>query len=814
MAPPSTESPAARVSQTSRSRPVAVVPIVPAVPLPARAKSKHGAAAAAAAAAATMGLPVLETGQNGEVTQLDGSLSSSLSSSSPSSLAPPAHGVAVIGPESTVADVEVNKDHVGDLSEVTTENGSEEQAKVADAESSSTKSMEQSVPLQYYGYQFPPPFHPHGQQSAPSSAESPTGHQFLPSYSIPPLQHPHPQPGANGVIFGGYPDSSSSSPALQYPPHPPPGFMDPGFQPAFHPLGHQHRLSEPRVPFMNRPGNPSFSHRPDVYLPPRPGFPYAPQYHGRMPSFAPPEGYSPFPPGTPVGGEGRGFLPPQPPPPQVQGARAPSGSSSYDRNSPNLGRDSPQMQMQGGHQITASSVATSEKGSHYQSESGEFRGEGGGGGGSGGGGQSSFFFPDQLVPKDDDGLGGLLNYIESQFDRPDFSDYTLELQHADGTFRETWHVHGILIARSPTLKAVMGNAASSPDGGTEKTLKMETSDRFLSPEAFTKAIQRLYGLSLLPSQEITTLGPPSSRSYRSMDGQFLDVQTIQKQMKFALAYAAAGCLLRITEVARRGIEAAGRAIIWETLEDALDFAMDGGLSAEWTSGDAKSSTSVSSSSASSSRRSVSAEGSRAGSASASSLDSPRDTPETLSLGTSGGTYAPYADSLLQQVMNFIEREFPLNFVLDSTAPQFSNHPRLPMEINVKPRTNPRLSSMKFGDNPTEDDIKRSNLSTTVLSSTLLSIPFPLLKHILESTKLGGLDGWASATLRQKVARDVIDERERRRREARGQTNISKEERSTNSKTWENVGWEESVVIEYSGQAGGVELKRRWKGFSH
>src|SRR5437762_1545240 len=139
-----------------------------------------------------------------------------------------------------------------------------------DIESSSTKSMEQPMPRQYYGYQFPPPFHHHGQHSAPSSIDSPTGPQFPPSYNNPPLQHPHPHPVATGVVFGAYPHSASSSPALQYPPHPPPGFMDPNFQPPFHPLGHQHRLSEPRVPFMNRPVNPSFNHRPDVYLPPRP----------------------------------------------------------------------------------------------------------------------------------------------------------------------------------------------------------------------------------------------------------------------------------------------------------------------------------------------------------------------------------------------------------------------------------------------------------------------------------------------------------------------------------------------------------------
>ncbi|KAH0542819.1 hypothetical protein FGG08_002773 [Glutinoglossum americanum] len=774
---PSTEP--TRVSQSSRSRPVTALPIVPAVPLPTRAKIKQGAAA-------SMSLPAPETGQNGEVTQLNGPpLSTAL-----------ADDVAIQNSnelESTAADVEVNKGAEESL-EVTSDKDLEEQVKAMDTESSSTKSMEQPMPRQYFGYQFPPPFHPHGQHSAPSSIDSPTGPQFLPPYNNPPLQHPHPQSGANGVVFGGYPDSSSPSPALQHPPHPPPGFMDPNFQPPFHPLGHQHRLSEPRVPFMNRPGNPSFSHRPDVYLPPRPSFPYAPQYHGRMPSFAPPEGYSPFPPGTPVGSENRGFLPSQPP--QPHGPRVFPGPS-HDHNTPYLRRDSPQAPAQGGQQNAVSSVAASEKDTHSQGEPGEFRGDG----------SQAFLLPEQLTPKDKD-LGGLSNYIQSQFDRPDCSDYKLELQHVNDQFKRTWHVHGLLIARSPTLKALMD--LGTPKGRSDRSLRVETTDHFLSPEGFSMALQRLYGLPLLPYQKIITSGDPPSRSYRAIDGQLLDVQAIQKRMGLALSYAAAGCLLQITTVARQGVEAAGHAITWETLEKALDFAMEGGLGMEWTSGDVRSSTSVSSSA--SSRQSASAEGSQVGSAS--SLDSPQGTPETPPLGPSGGTYAPHADGLLQQALDFIVQEYPANFVLDSGAPQFSYHPRLPMEVNVKPPTNPRLSSMKFGDNPTEDDIKLINLSTTVLSSTLLSLPFPLLKHILESTKLGTLDGWASATLRQKLARDVVDERERRRREIRGRANISKEERSTNSKAWENICWEESVVIEYSGQGSGVELRRRWKGLAH
>ncbi|KAI9766440.1 MAG: hypothetical protein M1840_006547 [Geoglossum simile] len=729
-----------------------------------------------------MNLPAPET-RHDEVTQrLNG----------PPLSTPLAEGVTIQdsgGLEPNMADVEVNKDVEGS-SRAIPDNDLEGQARAVDIESLSTKSMEQPLQRQYFGYHFPPQFHHHGQHSTPSSVDSPTGPQFPPPYNNPPLQHPHPQPSANTIPLRSYPDSSSSSPALQYPPHPPPGFIDPNFQPPFHSLGHQHRLSEPRVPFMNRPGNPNFNHRPDVFLPPRPGFPYAPQYHGRMPSFAPPEGYSPFPPGTPVGGENRGFLPP--PPPQAPGPRVFPGPS-YDHT---LGPDMLQMPAPYRQQNAVSSSATSERNMPPQGELDE----------SGGCGRQSSLFPlfhEQPEPDDRDGFS---KYIEGQFHNPEYSDYVLELQHTEDRFKKAFYVHGVLIARSPTLKALMELAP--PQSRSEKILRIETSDHFLVLDAFTRALQRLYGLPLLPIQKVVVSGDPPSRSYRTTGGHSLDEQTIQKQMEYALAYAAAGCLLQITAVARRGVETASLAIAWETIEKALDFAMEGGLGVEWTSGH---STSVS---PASSRRSVSVEGSQVGSASTSSLDSPQDTSEALPLGSGGGTYAPYADHLLQQVLNFIVEEFPANFALDTTAPQFTYRPRLPMEINLKPTTNPLLSSMKFGDNPTEDDIKRSNLSTTVLSSTLLSLPFPILKHILESTKLGRLDGWASATLRQKVARDVVDERERRRREIRGRTNISKEERAVNSKAWENVGWEESVVIEYSGQSSGVNLRRRWKGFTH
>jgi len=60
----------------------------------------------------------------------------------------------------------------------------------------------------------------------------------------------HPRPIANSIVFGGYPDSSNSSPVppagmIAYPPPPPPGFMTGNFgPPPFFAPGHSHHMSD------------------------------------------------------------------------------------------------------------------------------------------------------------------------------------------------------------------------------------------------------------------------------------------------------------------------------------------------------------------------------------------------------------------------------------------------------------------------------------------------------------------------------------------------------------------------------------------
>ncbi|KAI9823060.1 MAG: hypothetical protein M1832_002714 [Thelocarpon impressellum] len=351
-------------------------------------------------------------------------------------------------------------------------------------------------------------------------------------------------------------------------------------------------------------------------------------------------------------------------------------------------------------------------------------------------------------------------HLLSQFGVPDLADCDLQIRHVHARFEPvTFPLHGLLLAQSPYLRSRL--EASS--GRFPRGVAIATSDRFLTVQAFTEAVRTLYG---------ATLGE--------------DVEGDGDGMAFALGYAAAGHLLLLEGLVRRGVDLAARLLSWETVEQALAFAMDGGLDVEWAE--------------------------RAGQGKASEPSSAASTVSTVSsptelhgLGVASPTYGYFASALLHPALDFVIQNFPADFSLDPTAPPMALHPRLPQDsvaANVA-----RLSAIRFGDHPAED----SDASTTTLSTVLLSLPFPLLKHVLEHARLGGGSrGRATRSARQKAARDVVDERERRRTLALRSAVLSAR-RHAEEAAWEAVGWKEGVVSTYGGEEGGVELTRRWRG---
>lgn len=359
-----------------------------------------------------------------------------------------------------------------------------------------------------------------------------------------------------------------------------------------------------------------------------------------------------------------------------------------------------------------------------------------------------------------DHLDGLVNYIQSHFSDSELADYTLELRYSDDR-AEPVRIpgHGLIFARSPTLKALMKAQAqvNNGDGLTGKSLLIESDDRFLRSDGFWMALQRLYGGPLLDMGAAAMQHlPRTSQQQPPMPGTAAD------RCELGLGYAAAGHILQIPPVVSRGAEIASHFVNWETIEKALDFALDGGIDSQWTYG---------------------------------------AQPEAKS----PSTYGPAVNLIIYGALNFVVSAFPPDFELDTSVAEPTTNRRLPSVPDHQP-SNSRLSFIKFGDHPSEDSVKSESGAsiTATLSKLLLNLPFHLLKYVLESPRLGNVEGWASTNLRQKVMHNVIEERERRR------TKISSSAQLPRSKTHldDNVRWQEAVSP-HGGHDGTPILTRTW-----
>jgi hypothetical protein len=348
-------------------------------------------------------------------------------------------------------------------------------------------------------------------------------------------------------------------------------------------------------------------------------------------------------------------------------------------------------------------------------------------------------------------------------------------------------------------------------------LAIETEDPFLTPEAFVQALRYLYGGPLLQFESL----PESPHVEHDDDdgddvGRARSAEASKRKVKHALAYIAAGHLLQLPAVACRGADITSQLISWDTVEHVLAFAMTGGLDPEWKTGEVSPSTNGPMEAASRRPSIMAAEHRSQGSISstASTLNFPIHAPAngTNPADSAPPTYHIAANRLLHEALGFIIHNFPTDFTLDTTPsverPLYS---RLPSTSDHHSRAlSASLNSIRFGDYPSADSESLSP-AVTALSRILIFLPFPVLKHVLESPQLGSPSGWTSARTRQHVARAVVDERERARIAALKSTTISSAERKARTQEWEVLAWAEGVVTTYGGTTDGVELVRKWKG---
>ncbi|QDS75321.1 hypothetical protein FKW77_001740 [Venturia effusa] len=286
------------------------------------------------------------------------------------------------------------------------------------------------------------------------------------------------------------------------------------------------------------------------------------------------------------------------------------------------------------------------------------------------------------IALDNQAAVALKGFFEFQFGSPDFSDVTLKIfDRVQSAEPIVLQAHRIVLARSPKLRELM---LLNTD-----IVRIDMEGKYLETNSFINVLRYLYGAAL-PTRN-------------SMAGQPIGQ---------CLALAAAGWYCGLSEVTIHGLECAESYMDWDNLEQALDFALDGGLTRAFQ------------------------------------FDEAEIVPEP--------SFGEFAGQFLSYILNWIPLNLPTNFQFITSAPQLVNSPRLPGVLESRPSVaNPRLTRIQFGDLPSE----QSSLSTTLLSSIMLSLPLGALRHLLLHPVFWDRAGHAD------MVRAVMKEREARRETA-------------------------------------------------
>lgn len=605
--------------------------------------------------------------------------------------------------------------------------------------------------------ELPPAFVPSAGQHTPHSSTFPRQPNHMPQ-PFQPQVHPS-RPSASGIVFGDV-DSSESSPV---PPQSsgsafvPPQQMPRPFQPPpYAPINHAHHFSEPQA----------YPLYPGAYGPPQPWNPQR--------GFYPVQQHPPFPPHAqqqyryPTQDA---FTPVEATQPNVPSAlsRSASPGSAYAEA------------LRTGHDMR-SPISMDKAGGMkgFPEPRQPFSN------------QAPFRQPPfsrQLPPQqqsvpppefrlDMDNAQMLRDHVRSQFSKPALTDCYLQISHDSDASTQRIDAHKLVLARSPTLLRLIQNS-----GDTQKPqLDVHLPGRYLSLHTFNECLKYIYGGQLPP------LDPPHRSS-----PSFTEPVTAQvDRMEQALQRIATGAWMEMPAIAWRGMNVATNTMTWDTLPTALEFGLDGGISPMWTLDD--------------------------GSEERNSVTSSDDSHTRPDSGSSTPTYDPFATPLLQSIFQFVANSFPLDFYPDMSAPQLAICPRLPPLPPQQPKqhkknepsrsADPRLSQIRFGELPSEEaNAPRPSPVTTAISSLLFSLPFALLKFLLEHPVLAERVGPETVG---SIMRQTVVERESRRSRCLNARSTAAGARQGEPDEVSNLYWEESVDVTGQGRLG-LRLCRRRRG---
>lgn len=304
----------------------------------------------------------------------------------------------------------------------------------------------------------------------------------------------------------------------------------------------------------------------------------------------------------------------------------------------------------------------------------------------------------------------LASYLSTQFGNPEFADFILQIRSPESALVSV-PVHGIVVVRSPVIAEAIRHspAPSHRSRDSRRLIDVLATDPFTTHESLEEAIKVLYGAPLLLAQNfLYGLAP-----YVHDNEQASSSSDARQRMQQLLSYMAAARTLQVPIMQARGVEIARLLLRWDTVDQVLRYCLH----------------------ASSRARSRS------------------DGPESED---------PFVAASLNYAIDFMAYTFPVDFKLATIAPEFQDIPRLPAFIESRSLShNPRLSKIRFGDAPLDDNIQPSH-ATRVLSTVVLSLPLHLVDRLFNHRATASHIGWTSVV---GSMRDVINERESRRQKA-------------------------------------------------
>ncbi|KAF2097886.1 hypothetical protein NA57DRAFT_76686 [Rhizodiscina lignyota] len=376
-------------------------------------------------------------------------------------------------------------------------------------------------------YRLPPPFYPSEKSSSPIS-KSHTSQVEQTSSDTPSNMH-HPRPNAMSLVFGGMPDSSSSSPvpftpsgASQYqiPPVYPSTFTGNVNAAPFYPSVAMPPFSEAQVDGGYTPMTataPSFS----PFVPSQPWLPPGASFHYAVPAAAMPIQFG------------------QPLSPSL--SQHSSAKAGHDRRASQQGSSEGLMWQQ-----TDVLEASSRPGTGQESV------------------RDSAWAEEQPHPTVTE--PSLEGHILSQFGKYDYADCILEVyltNEPDAPLR--FPGHRLLMVRSPRLAAELatGSAMAEFDHHGFRVLRLWAPSRFATSSAIIEALSYLYGAPV-----------EAKKTEASAEEARQSSEEAKERLTHALSCVAAGSILELPEYAQHALEDAFSLLCFHTVEQALSFALD------------------------------------------------------------------------------------------------------------------------------------------------------------------------------------------------------------------------------------------------